>query len=161
MQEFRRAILTHGGAGSDPQDVDGPAAGARSGMDLLTKGESALNAVVHAVRLLEDDPRFNAGTGSQFRADGHTMQLDASCMCSTGGFGAVACVEGVQNPIVIAQGVLLHSEHILLAGAGARSFAEQQHIPLIQLKSSAEKMNKVKESPGCDTVGAVDFFADP
>lgn len=157
MQQFRRAILTHGGAGSDPQDVDGPAAAAKSGMDLLAKGESALNAVVHAVRLLEDDPRFNAGTGSRLRADGLTMQLDASCMTSNGEFGAVACVEGVQNPIAIAQGILLHSAHILLVGAGARSFAEQQKIPLIQLNASTERMNKTKESPSCDTVGAVAF----
>ena len=129
MPIFERAILTHGGAGSDIQDSDGPQAAAKVGMDLMRNSKPALNAVVHAVRYLEDDPRFNAGLGSQLRADGCTIQLDASCMTSSGEFGAVACVEGIQNPVDLAQGVLLHSPYILLVGDGARFFAEEHNIP--------------------------------
>ena len=91
MHVFQHAILTHGGAGSDPQDSDGPQSAAKVGMDSMGNGKSALNAVIQAVRYLEDDPRFNAGTGSQLRADGRAIQLDASCMMSNGKFGAVAC----------------------------------------------------------------------
>ncbi|MFC1515203.1 isoaspartyl peptidase/L-asparaginase [Thermodesulfobacteriota bacterium] len=158
MHVFQRAILTHGGAGSDPQDSDGPQSAAKVGMDLMGNGKSALNAVVHAVRYLEDDPRFNAGIGSQLRSDGRTIQLDASCMMSNGKFGAVACVEGIQNPVDLAQRVLLHSPHILIMGEGARIFAEEQNMPVMHLSGSGErKTHKNNGPPSCDTVGAVAF----
>lgn len=158
MHVFQRAILTHGGAGSDLQDSDGPRSAAKVGMDLMKNGQSALNAVVHAVRYLEDDPRFNAGIGSRIRADGHTVQLDASCMMSSGKFGAVACVEGIRNPIDLAHGVLLHSPHSLIVGEGVRIFAEKQNIPIIQLSGSDQgRIHKKDEPPSCDTVGAVAF----
>jgi isoaspartyl peptidase/L-asparaginase-like protein (Ntn-hydrolase superfamily) len=164
MNVFKRAIVTHGGAGSDPQDSDGPESAAKVGMDFMENGGSALDAVIHAVRYLEDDPRFNAGIGSQLRSDGCTVQLDASCMTSNGQFGAVACVEGVQNPVDIAHGVLLYSPHILIVGQGARIFAEEQKIPLKGLKcfsgsveGNTNKNNKNDRTPSCDTVGAVAF----
>jgi beta-aspartyl-peptidase (threonine type) len=123
-------------------------------MDLMANGKPALNAVVHAVRYLEDDPRFNAGLGSQPRADGRTIQLDASCMTSSGEFGAVACVESIQNPVDLAQGVLLHSPHILLVGDGARIIAEEHNIPVIPIGGPEQRNTR---PPSCDTVGAVAF----
>lgn len=157
MHIFKRAILTHGGAASDPQNSDGPLAAAKLGMDLMKNGKLALDAVVHSVKYLEDDPRFNAGVGSQLRVDGRTVQLDASCMTSNGKFGAVACVEGIQNPIDIAQGIL-HSPHILIAGDGARLFAKEHNIPVRHLHCSHEgKTYQKDDSPPCDTVGAVAF----
>lgn len=158
MHIFQRAILTHGGSGSDPQDSDGPKSAAKKGMNLMGNGKSALNAVVHSVRYLEDDPRFNAGLGSQLRADGCTIQMDASCMTGSGKFGAVACVEGIQNPIDLAHGVLLYSPHILIVGHGARFFAEEHNIPVIYSSGSGQRQNHQKDSPpSCDTVGAVAF----
>lgn len=158
MHIFQRAILTHGGACSDPQNSNGPLTAAKLGMDLMENGKSALDAVVHSVRYLEDDPRFNAGTGSQIRADGRTIQMDASCMMSNGRFGAVACVEGIQNPIDIAQGVLLHSSHILIAGKGARLFAKEQNIPVRHISDLVERQtDQNDDTPSCDTVGAVAF----
>lgn len=155
---FQHAIVTHGGAGSASQDSDGPQAAAKIGMEILRKEKSALKAVVNAVRFLEDDPRFNAGTGSQIRADGRTIQMDASCMLSTGEFGAVACVEETLNPIELAQGVLLHSPHILLVGDGARCFAKLHSIPVLYAKNAevqTARCNNTKSS--CDTVGAVAY----
>jgi beta-aspartyl-peptidase (threonine type) len=158
MQTFQRAILTHGGAGSNPRDSDGPLAAARLGLDLMANGKPALDAVVQAVKYLEDDPRFNAGTGAQIRSDGRTIQMDASCMTGSGAFGAVAAVEGVENPIGIAQGVLLHSPYILIAGEGARLFARAQNIPLKKPSGRGESKTRPKDqSPSCDTVGAVAF----
>ncbi|MBA3013203.1 MAG: isoaspartyl peptidase/L-asparaginase [Proteobacteria bacterium] len=154
MQEFQRAILTHGGSASDPHNSDGPQAAAKTGMALMENGQSALSAVVRAVRYLEDDPRFNAGLGSQLRADGCTIQQDASCMTSNGQFGAVAGIEGIQNPVDIARGVLLFSPHILLVGDGARFFAKEQDIPIIVLKGSD---GKKPCASSCDTVGSVAF----
>ncbi|BHH86196.1 isoaspartyl peptidase/L-asparaginase [Desulforhopalus sp. 52FAK] len=155
---FQRAIITHGGAGSAPQNFDGPQTAAKIGMQLLEKGRSSLEAVVHAVRFLEDDPRFNAGIGSQLRADGRTIQMDASCMLSTGEFGAVACVEEIQNPIELAQGVLLHSPHILLVGDGARCFAKVHNIPIVSLTKAGVRTAHCNDTlPACDTVGAVAY----
>lgn len=154
---YRHAILTHGGAGSNPDNSDGPLSAAQTGIALMAKGQSALDAVIHAVSMLEDDPRFNAGTGSQLRADNKTIQMDASCMLSDGQFGAVTCVEGVKNPILIAQGVLLHSEHILIAGYGARMFAEEHNITTQVLNNTATINDPHDRSPSCDTVGAVAF----
>ena len=154
MPEFQRAILTHGGAGSNPKDFDGPDSAAVRGMDLMVKAGTALDAVVGAVKVLEDDPRFNAGSGSQLRVDGRTMQLDASCMTSSNEFGAVACVENIKNPIEIAHGVLRDSPHILLVGDGAKIFARELHIPIADLNGAGQI-----EAPAtsCDTVGAVAF----
>lgn len=156
MPHFQRAILTHGGAGSRPQHADGPQAAADQGLTLLQQGQTPLTAVVQAVRILEADPRFNAGLGSQLRADGHTIQMDASCMTSSGDFGAVACVEGLQHPIDVAEGVLLHSPCLLLVGEGAQCFAEQQAIPLYPLDPEAST-NLLDRPLLCDTVGAIAF----
>lgn len=154
---FKPTIITHGGAGSAPQDSDGPEAAAAAGLELMKKGGPPLEAVTLAVKMLEDDPRFNAGTGSRRRIDGSTIELDASCMTSDHKFGAVACVEGVRNPIEIAKGVLLKSDHICLAGDGALIFARENNIPLAPLDSSNAKSTEDAGSPSCDTVGAVAF----
>jgi len=158
MSTFKRVVLTHGGSSSRLKESDGPQSAAAEGMDLMVNGKSALDAAVHAVKYLEDDPRFNAGTGSKIRIDGSTIQMDASCMDSDGKFGAVACVEGIQNPVELAHRVLIHSPHILLAGDGAKIFAQEQHIPIIS--SSTDKKRNTHEddiTPSCDTVGAVAF----
>ena len=154
MSIFQRAILTHGGAGSDPKNFDGPQSAAKMGMELMADGETALNAVVQAVRYLEDDPRFNAGVGSQIRADNATIQLDASCMTSISEFGAVACIEGIQNPVDLARGVLLHSPHILIVGDGAKAFADKNKILMIPM---GDLDFSIPPSSSCDTVGAVAF----
>ena len=154
MSIFQRAILTHGGAGSDPQNFDGPQSAAKIGMDLMANGETALNAVVQAVRYLEDDPRFNAGLGSQIRSDNTTIQLDASCMTSIGEFGAVACIEGIQNPVDLARGILRHSPHLLIVGNGAKNFADENNIPMVPM---GKPDRSISPPFSCDTVGAVAF----
>ncbi len=158
MNTFQRAILTHGGAGSDPENSDGTLSAATLGMDFMTKDQSAFDAVVCAVSYLENDPRFNAGIGSQVRADGCTIQMDASCMISDGRFGAVACIEDVQNPVYLAQAVLLHTPNILMVGEGAQALAQIHNL----IKLSADKINKRNthknnNTPLCDTVGAVAY----
>jgi beta-aspartyl-peptidase (threonine type) len=155
--KYVRAILTHGGAGSNPKDSDGPSSAAKVGIDLMVSGQSALDAVIESVKSLEDDPRFNAGIGSRIRADGSTIQMDASCMDSSGKFGAVACVENIQNPISIAKEVLLNSSHILIAGKGVQLFAKEKQIPIRELAPIDKKIGAKSESPSCDTVGAIAF----
>lgn len=120
--------LTHAGAGSSPALADGPQGAAERAMSLLRAGEPALDSAIEAVVVLEDDPRFNAGTGSNIRLDGATIQMDAALMTVAGDFAAVAVIERVRNPIRVAR-LVLDSPHVLLAGEGATRFAHGQGVP--------------------------------
>jgi isoaspartyl peptidase/L-asparaginase-like protein (Ntn-hydrolase superfamily) len=124
-------VVTHGGAGSSPDVADGPQAGAARALGMLAKDgaeATALDAAIEAVAMLEDDPRFNAGTGSNIRLDGETIQMDASLMTGDGDFAAVAVIERVKNPIRVAR-LVLDSPHVLLAGEGATRFAHRLGVP--------------------------------
>jgi beta-aspartyl-peptidase (threonine type) len=155
---FKRAILAHGGAGSKSFQSDGPLLAARLGMTLMETGKSAFEAVITAVKQLENDPRFNAGNGSVTRADGRTIQMDASCMMSNGEFGAVSCIESVKNPVEVAREVLLNSPHVLLTGAGATAFAQKRQVALRSLEDfDRDNGPRDKTRSNCDTVGAVAF----
>jgi len=128
------AIIVHGGAGKIPPDVVehysvGCKEAALIGWDILQAGGSALDAVEAAVRLLEDNPYYNAGTGASPTADGK-IELDAGMMDGrTLEVGAVADVELIKNPISLARKVL-ESPHVLLVGRGAQQFAQEQGITL-------------------------------
>lgn len=121
------AIVTHGGAGGSRADEDGCVAAANAGLAKLKDG-TALDAAVAAVVMLEDDERFNAGTGSVLCLDGSTLEMDAALMDSRGALGAVACVQRVKNPILLALAVS-RTPHWMLAGEGAERFARTLGIP--------------------------------
>jgi beta-aspartyl-peptidase (threonine type) len=127
------AIIVHGGAGTAaPDRVEIVQAGckeaARVGWDILEAGGSALDAVEAAVRSLEDDPNFNAGTGACLTTEGN-IELDAGMMDGHKfAVGAVTGVELIKNPISLARKVL-ESPHVLLSGKGAQGFAQEQGIP--------------------------------
>ncbi|GGY19194.1 L-asparaginase [Massilia dura] len=118
----RATVVTHGGAGGSREQDDGCRFAARAGLDRLTGGGSALQGAVTAVVALEDDGRYNAGSGSVLCLDGHTIEMDASVMDSQGALGAVACLQRVKNPVLVAQAVA-GTPHWLLAGEGAERFA--------------------------------------
>lgn len=128
------AIVVHGGAGNIlPERVAGAQSGCKeaalAGWRMLQGGGSALAAVEAAVRMLEDNPNFNAGTGSCLTAAGR-IEMDAGMMEGhTLRVGAVACVEQIKNPIMLAARVL-ESPHVLLCGRGAQDFAREQGIEL-------------------------------
>ncbi|MEX2530076.1 MAG: isoaspartyl peptidase/L-asparaginase [Gemmatimonadota bacterium] len=124
MQNPAPTIVCHAGSASDPAHVDGPRLACGQGLEAMAGGRGALAAAVAATRWLEDDERFNAGTGSNLRLDGKTIQMDASCMRSSGEFGGVAAIERVKNPVDVAH-LVLKTPHILLAGDGATEFARR------------------------------------
>ena len=95
---------------------------------VLEGGGEPVDAAVAGVVVLEDDARFNAGTGSRVRIDGRTVQMDASVMDSGGRFAAVAAIEAVKNPVKVARAVL-DTPHLLLAGDGATRFARTLGMP--------------------------------
>jgi beta-aspartyl-peptidase (threonine type) len=127
------AIIVHGGAGAVTSDRharlrEGVRAAAAAGDAILLGGGSALDAVVAAVRVLEDDPEFNAGTGSALTLDG-TVETDAAVMDGeTQRVGAVGAVPDLGNAITLARAVLERGEHVLLAGPSAWRFAEEVGI---------------------------------
>ncbi|MEO8717440.1 MAG: isoaspartyl peptidase/L-asparaginase, partial [Burkholderiales bacterium] len=93
---------------------------------MLAAGGSALDAVVEAVVSLEDDPLFNAGTGSVLNSRG-AVEMDASVMAGDSlAAGGVACIERVRNPVLVARRVLQATDCVLLAGAAASAFAREQ-----------------------------------
>ena len=116
-------ILAHGGQGSPAAASEGPAAAVELGYERLSEGSDAVAAALATIELLEDHPRFNAGTGANLRLDGRTIEADAAIMASDGRFGAVAGLDGVRHPVRAAAAVA-DTPHLLLAGAGARAFAE-------------------------------------
>jgi beta-aspartyl-peptidase (threonine type) len=130
------AIAIHGGAGAIPRPhlAESNEGKYRTGLEtaldagyaVLDLGGSSLDAVNTAVRLLEDDPLFNAGRGAALTRDG-AAELDASIMDGRQQrAGAVACVRTVKNPIDLARCVMDRSPHVLLVGAGAEAFALEQ-----------------------------------
>lgn len=136
----RFTIVVHGGAGrlsreglSEERQARiraGLAQALRSGGDILAAGGTALAAAVEAVTVLEDDPSFNAGRGSVLNRDGRA-EMDASVMeGAQRRAGAVAAVRGVKNPVLLAQAVLEHTPHVLLAAEGAHTLAKKLALPL-------------------------------
>lgn len=126
------SIIVHGGAGDIPLDYhdrarQGCQEAALVGWRVLQAGGSALDAVEAAVRSLEDNPAYNAGTGACLNSEGN-IELDAGIMDGrTLNVGAVAGVERIKNPISLARHVLV-SPHVLLQGRGAEQFAAEHGI---------------------------------
>jgi beta-aspartyl-peptidase (threonine type) len=134
-QTHRPAIAIHGGAGAIPRPLlesreEQYLTSLQSTLDasyaVLEQGGSSLDAVTTAVRLLEDDPLFNAGRGAALNRDG-AAELDAAIMDGRQQrAGAVACVRNVRNPIDLARRVMERSRHVLLVGTGAEEFAREE-----------------------------------
>lgn len=122
-------ILCHGGAGAPNEHSDGPEAACRVGMAALDAGgvDAALKSVIDAAVVLENDPRFNAGTGANQRMDG-SLQQDALLATSDGRLGAVACLDSTKNPILVAR-LVMDGPHVMLCGDGATRFARARGHP--------------------------------
>src|ERR1700676_2940456 len=102
-----------------------------AGYEVLKNGGSSLDATEAAVRVLEDDPHFNAGKGAVF-TDAGTNELDAAIMDGkTLRAGAVASLRHIQNPIDLARMVMDKSPHVLMTGEGAETFAKENGVPLL------------------------------
>ncbi|MEM4334709.1 MAG: isoaspartyl peptidase/L-asparaginase, partial [Candidatus Caldarchaeum sp.] len=119
------AIVVHGGAINplDEKFNKGVSEAVETGIDLLLRGGSAVEAATEAIRVMEDNPIFNAGTGSWLNLKGE-VEMDAIIVDgSTGRTGAVAAIKRVKNPILVARKVMEETDHILLVGEGASEFA--------------------------------------
>jgi beta-aspartyl-peptidase (threonine type) len=128
-------LVVHGGAYDIPTEsheahTAGCRRAAQAGWQVLAGGGSALRAVETAVRVLEDDPTFDAGRGSYLNAAGE-VELDAIIMDGRDlNFGAVAAVRRVRHPVTLARLVMTESAHTMLAGPGAETFAREHDLPV-------------------------------
>jgi beta-aspartyl-peptidase (threonine type) len=138
------ALAIHGGAGTierskltterEREYRAGLERSLHAGHDVLKKGGSSLDAVEAAVRILEDDPHFNAGKGAVF-TDAGTNELDAAIMDGkTLRAGAVASVKHIKNPISLARLVMEKSPHVMMDCAGAEAFAKKMGVELVDQK---------------------------
>jgi beta-aspartyl-peptidase (threonine type) len=154
------AIIVHGGAGTISAERHdrcraGVRAAAEAGHAVLDAGGSALDAVVAAVRVLEDDPEFNAGTGSALTRDG-SVETDASVMEGhTQRVGAVAAVPDLGNAVALARAVLDAGEHVILAGPAAWRFAHEVGIAPAPAGSLVTERARKRLEERKGTVGAV------
>jgi len=144
MKTKKIALAIHGGAGTIERSSMTPErereyrAGLQraltAGFEILKRGGSSLDATEAAVRVLEDDPHFNAGKGSVFTSAG-TNEMDAAIMDGkTLAAGAVACLKHIKNPISLARLVMEKSGHVMMDSEGAEAFAQENGIDLVDQK---------------------------
>lgn len=171
------AIAVHGGAGNPSPflkkhikgNEEGLAEAVEAAYKILDKNGSALDAVETAVKILEDNPLFNAGRGSALNCAGE-VEMDASIMDGkTLKAGAVSMVRSVKNPIVLARIIMHKTRHVFLSGYGALNIAKNEGIYLepdsyfitehmqkeFQKYSKRETVQQIIEKKIYGTVGAV------
>lgn len=143
------AIVIHGGAGKLIDGIGhqrGIHAALKAGYDVLRRTQNALEGALAAVRVMEDDPAFNCGTGSALTINGRVM-MDASVMTSDGHFGAVGAIEDVQHPIDVAVRVMSETDHYLIAGEWATRLARFWGFPKYNpvTRCEQERLAKLKQ----------------
>jgi L-asparaginase / beta-aspartyl-peptidase len=173
METKKIGLVIHGGAGTiersdiTPEKESEYRAGLEraltAGYEILNRGGSSLDATEAAVRVLEDDPHFNAGRGSVFTSAG-TNEMDAAVMDGkTLAAGAVAVLKHVKNPISLARLVMEKSGHVMIDGEGAEAFAKENGVELVDQKyfftqARWEALQKIKAAEKKRTGGAGKAF---
>jgi len=169
-------LVIHGGAGSmrpkngDPDHHEkareGLGSALEAGAAILVKGGSALDAAEASVRVLEDDPCFNAGRGSVLTSEG-VIELDAAIMDGRDRrAGAVAGLRTTRTPISLARRLMDEGPHVFLSGKGADQFARDAGLEQVEndwfvTSERRRQLDELLESGGFDadvkygTVGAV------
>jgi beta-aspartyl-peptidase (threonine type) len=181
-------MVVHGGAGNwQPErthpGIKGVKRAAKTGYDILKKGGNAVDCVMEAVAVLEDDGVFNAGYGSSLNIE-KEVEMEASIMDGkTLEAGAAGLLRDIRNPVRLARVVMEKTDHVFVVGEGAEKLAklerlerrnpvtelrlryyEQQKKALLEGKSDLPKLaDLVKVHPelfALDTVGAVAMDKD-
>jgi beta-aspartyl-peptidase (threonine type) len=137
----RTMLVIHGGAGTITRSTmtaerekeyrAGLEAALRAGHSVLARGGSSVDAVEAAIRVMEDNPLFNAGKGAVFTHEGKN-ELDASIMEGKNKrAGSVAGVTIIRNPISAARAVMERSKHVMMIGRGAELFATKMGLEIV------------------------------
>jgi len=168
---LRKTLIVHGGAWNIPKELEtaclqGVEKAASVGIECLLNNDSALEAVEVAVKCMEDNPTFDAGTGSVLNSEGE-VEMDAAIMDGrTLNAGAVAAVKNIRNPVSLARKVMENSNHLFIVGEGANKFAALHKFEKFEglvVKREIERWKKLRSeyvktmrfSEGNETVGAV------
>jgi beta-aspartyl-peptidase (threonine type) len=169
-------LIVHGGAWNIPKEyheahIKGCYAVIEKVYPQLENGISALDAVEHAVNLLEEDPTFDAGRGAFLNAEGE-IELDAIiCDGFSLAFGAVAAIKNILHPVSAARLLINYPEHCFMVGEGAKRFLRTLKFPEVAVEElltarELEFYRQIKTDPNFhtrkpfepypgDTVGAV------
>lgn len=182
-QARKPVIVVHGGAGTwrperSQAGLEGVKKAAKKGFDIIKRGGSAVDSVMEAVAVMEDEGAFNAGYGSSLNIE-KSVEMEAAIMDGkTLQAGAVGLLKDVKNPVHLARVVMEKTDHVFVAGEGAEKLAEifdlerrkpitelrlkyyeQQRKALFEGKSKLPKLvNLIRKHPELlelDTVGAV------
>jgi len=154
--------MVHGGAGavkddSLPARLAGCKAAAQAGWAILQKRGVAVDAAEAAVVALENDPLFNAGTGSTLNSAAK-IEMDAAIMEGRSlRAGAVAAVSGIKNPIQLARRVMDDGRHVMLAAEGALLFAREKGVSECSMESLIVASERKRWESKHGTVGCVAF----
>jgi L-asparaginase / beta-aspartyl-peptidase len=149
-------LIVHGGAGAPHQGEHAQRQAAveralEAGWEALAEG--ALEAVVVAVRRLEDEPVLNAGIGATLNRDGD-VELDAGLMEGTTlRAGAVGAVRDVRHPVDLARAVMEDGRHVLLVGQGASEFARARGVETCDPAMFVTDRRRSHWQEPADTVG--------
>ncbi len=156
---MKPAIIISGGAGNIPDERVPPIEKVmreivRTCYEMLDKGATAIDAVVKAISMMEDDEHFNAGRGSVLTEEG-IVEMDAIVMDgATMEFGAVASVKTVKNPVRLARHIMENFRYKFFTGDGAEKIAREAGLEIVennyfiterQKKRWNEAMKKLEE----------------
>ncbi|MGK6351359.1 isoaspartyl peptidase/L-asparaginase family protein [Parapedobacter sp. DT-150] len=141
LGQTRYVMVIHGGAGTILKEnmtpetekafTDALTQALQAGYAQLQAGKSSLDAVEAAILIMEDNPLFNAGKGAVFTHEGKN-EMDAAVMWGpTRAAGAIAGVTTIRNPIKAARAVMEQSEHVMLTGKGAETFAASKGLEIV------------------------------
>ncbi|WP_373534322.1 isoaspartyl peptidase/L-asparaginase [Microcoleus sp.] len=166
-QQVQPKLVIHGGAGSSLHSKGGIEAVRKSLYDvleavypLLKDGASAVDAVIQGCRLLEDDPRFNAGTGSVVQSDGQ-IRMSASLMDGLlQRFSGAINVSRVQNPIELAK-FLQAADDRVLSDFGAAELLRELHLPIYDPMTDLRLHEWMQERQGNFSKAMADVVAEP
>jgi len=156
------SLAIHGGAGTidrgsmtpekEKEYRRGLEQSMKTGAAILKEGGSSLDAVEACVRILEDNPLFNAGRGAVFTSAG-TNEMDAAIMDGkTLKAGSVVSLKHIRNPIRLARLIMEKSPHVMMSGQGAEAFARENGIQLVDPKyfftqERWDALQRVKKAP--------------
>lgn len=165
---MKYTIIVHGGAWDIPLEHHeahrkGVEEAVKVGLAVLSKQGTAIEACIAAVKCLEDDPTFDAGTGAFLNEKGE-VELDAMLMNGKDlSLGAVIAVKDIKNPVELANLIRMKTEHTILAAEGASAFAKKNGMDILKPEDLlvGRELKRYQELLSKGHISAKPFFDKP